>query len=189
MARIYRWYIAVDLDFFFTAFYTISGTSKRKVVEDVISPSSENKRQETLKYMKKSTPEKYHSILLPRHHLGQKRRVFDTNYLSTLSRSNVFLTNDPISHLTSSSVITTSGKEYPTDIIILANGFHTQSFILPIKFSNSTRGITLDSTPETGVWHTSGPQAYLGPPPPPRPRPHANKPQGAVCPASQTSSS
>jgi len=112
--------------------------------------------------MKKSTPEKYHSILLPRHHLGQKRRVFDTNYLSTLHRENVLLTNDPISHLTSTSVVTSSGNHYPADIIILANGFHTQSFILPMTFSNTTRGITLDSAHDTGVWRTTGPEAYLG---------------------------
>ena len=37
MARIYRWYIAVDLDYFFTAFDTVSGFSKRKVVETVVS--------------------------------------------------------------------------------------------------------------------------------------------------------
>jgi hypothetical protein len=37
IARIYRWYIAVDLDYFFTAFDTVSGTSKRKVVETVVS--------------------------------------------------------------------------------------------------------------------------------------------------------
>jgi hypothetical protein len=37
MARIYRWYIAIDLDYFFNAFDTVSGSSKRKVVETVIS--------------------------------------------------------------------------------------------------------------------------------------------------------
>src|SRR5437762_13734557 len=112
--------------------------------------------------MKRTAPEKYHSILLPKNHLGQKRRVFDTDYLAALNRDNVYLTDDPISHLTPTSLITKSGKEYPADVIILANGFRTQSFILPMKFVNSSRGITLDSSPETGVWRNTGPEAYLG---------------------------
>jgi cation diffusion facilitator CzcD-associated flavoprotein CzcO len=112
--------------------------------------------------MKRTTPEKYHSILIPKYRLGQKRRVFDTDYLACLNRENLYLTNDPISHVTPTSVITASGAEYPADIIILANGFHTQSFILPMRFTNATRGISLDSSPETGVWRDTGPEAYLG---------------------------
>lgn len=112
--------------------------------------------------MKLTTPEKYHSILIPKFDLGQKRRVFDTDYLASLNRSNVHLTNDPISHITSTSIITKSGKEYSADVIILANGFHVQSFILPMKFINTSRGITLDSSPETGAWAKTGPEAYLG---------------------------
>jgi cation diffusion facilitator CzcD-associated flavoprotein CzcO len=112
--------------------------------------------------MKRTAPEEYHSILLPTHRLGQKRRVFDTDYLSSLHRENVHLTNDPISHLTPHTLVTKSGKEYPVDVIVLANGFHTQSFILPMKFINTTRGISLDSDPKTGVWRETGPEAYLG---------------------------
>ena len=37
MARIYRWYIAIDLDYFFSAFDTVSGSSTRKAVETVVS--------------------------------------------------------------------------------------------------------------------------------------------------------
>jgi cation diffusion facilitator CzcD-associated flavoprotein CzcO len=118
--------------------------------------------QQTLEYMKRTAPEKYHSILLPKNHLGQKRRVFDTDYLATLNRDNVHLTNDPISYITPTSLITKSGKEYPADVIILANGFLTQSFIAPMKFVNTSRGITLDSSPETGTWRSTGPEAYLG---------------------------
>jgi cation diffusion facilitator CzcD-associated flavoprotein CzcO len=112
--------------------------------------------------MKRTTPEKYHSILIPSYHLGQKRRVFDTDYLACLNRENVYLTNDLISHLTPTSVVTASSIEYPADVVILANGFHTQSFILPMRFVNATRGISLDSSPETGVWRDTGPEAYLG---------------------------
>ncbi len=112
--------------------------------------------------MKRTSPEKYHPILLPTYHFGQKRRVFDTDYLVSLHRENVHLSTDPISHLTPDTLVTKSGKEYPVEVIVLANGYHTQSFILPMKFINTTRGISLDSAPETGVWRETGPEAYLG---------------------------
>src|SRR5436305_14907097 len=102
--------------------------------------------------MKQSTPEEYHSILLPKFQLGQKRRVFDTDYLVSLHRKNVHLTNDPIISVNQDHVMTASGKSYPADLIVLANGFHTQSFILPMKFVNVSRGISIDSSPVTGVW-------------------------------------
>jgi hypothetical protein len=115
-----------------------------------------------ISYMKRTTPEKYHDIIVPKYRLGQKRRVFDTDYLQCLNRENVLLTNDLVTRVTPTSVITTSGKEYEADVIILANGFHMQSFIFPMKIVNKTRGLTLDDAPETGVWRESGPQAYLG---------------------------
>ena len=115
-----------------------------------------------LDYMKRCTPEKYHDILIPKYRLGQKRRVFDTDYLACLNRDNVLLTNDLVARVTETSVVTTSGKEFETDVIILANGFHMQSFIFPIKIINKSRGLTLDDSPKTGVWRETGPSAYLG---------------------------
>ena len=112
--------------------------------------------------MKRAAPEKYHSILLPRNLVGQKRRVFDSNYLTSLHRENLHLTNDSIVKINPRSITTASGKEYPVDIIISANGFLTRNFHLPMKFVNTTRGITLDTSPETGVWAQTGPEAFLG---------------------------
>lgn len=163
IARAFRWIIAGYLDYLFIAFYTKGGASERRAVEKVILiPPFKFDKKETIAYMKRMTPEKYHSILIPTYRLGQKRRVFDTDYLASLNRENIHLTDDPISQVTPTSVITASGVEYAADIIILANGFHTRSFILPMRFVNTTRGISLDSSPETGVWRETGPEAYLG---------------------------
>jgi cation diffusion facilitator CzcD-associated flavoprotein CzcO len=165
-ARTYRYIIAMIQDYVFTEFITKYGSSKRREIEKVHPPLSLYLIiKETIDYMKRSSPEEYHSILVPTYELGQKRRVFDTDYFASLHRSNVHLTDDPISDITPNSVKTKSGKEYSADVIILANGFHTQSFILPMKFSNVTRGISLDSSSETGVWRETGPEAYLGNPP------------------------
>jgi cation diffusion facilitator CzcD-associated flavoprotein CzcO len=165
VARAYRWYFATVIDFLFLHFGVERGTRIRKIMETVTQPSPQptlSHVKNAISYMKRTTPEKYHDILLPKYRLGQKRRVFDTEYLECLHRENVLLTNDLVTRVTPNSVITTSGKEYEADVIILANGFHMKSFIFPMKVVNKTRGLTLDDAPETGVWRESGPQAYLG---------------------------
>jgi cation diffusion facilitator CzcD-associated flavoprotein CzcO len=118
--------------------------------------------------MKRASPEKYHSILLPSYPLGSKRRVFDTDYLSCLHRENMYLTDDTIVRVTPQGVVGKSGREYPADVIVLANGFQTQKFIQPVRIVNSTRGLSLDDSPDTGVWQ-AGPEAYLGSSPIPLP--------------------
>ncbi|CAG8197738.1 unnamed protein product [Penicillium nalgiovense] len=52
------------------------------------------------------------------------RRIFDNNkYISCLQASNVHLTDDPIVEISSHSIFTKSGQEYPADAILLATGF------------------------------------------------------------------
>ena len=116
--------------------------------------------------MKRTAPEEYHSILLPTYPLGSKRRIFDTDYLSCLHYPNMLLTDDTIQQFTATGVVGESGREYEADIIILANGFQTLKFIQPIRIVNSSRGVSLDDSSDTGVWHKTGPEAYLGNPPP-----------------------
>jgi len=111
--------------------------------------------------MKRVSPSKYHSIVLPTYPFGSKRRVFDTEYLSCLHKENMYLTDDIAVQVAPKGVIGKSGKEYPADVIVLANGFQTQKFIQPIRIVNFTRGVSLDDDPDTGVWK-NGPEAYLG---------------------------
>ncbi|OQE30866.1 hypothetical protein PENFLA_c002G02863 [Penicillium flavigenum] len=52
------------------------------------------------------------------------RRIFDNNkYISCLQASNIHLTDDPIVKISSHSIFTKSGQEYPADAILLATGF------------------------------------------------------------------
>ncbi|CAG8886881.1 unnamed protein product [Penicillium egyptiacum] len=52
------------------------------------------------------------------------RRIFDNNkYISCLQKSNIHLTEDPIVEISSHSIFTKSGQEYPADAILLATGF------------------------------------------------------------------
>ncbi|KAJ5895919.1 uncharacterized protein N7473_005318 [Penicillium subrubescens] len=56
--------------------------------------------------------------------LQNQRRVFDScKYVSCLQRSNIHLTDDPITALLPRSIQTKSGREYPADTIVLATGF------------------------------------------------------------------
>ncbi|KAJ5364366.1 uncharacterized protein N7496_010079 [Penicillium cataractarum] len=75
-------------------------------------------------YIKKNAPEEYWPLLMPKYEIGCKRRVFDScKYVSCLQRSNVHLTDDPITALRPRSILTKSGREYPADTIVLATGF------------------------------------------------------------------
>ncbi|KGO36947.1 hypothetical protein PEX1_056510 [Penicillium expansum] len=53
-----------------------------------------------------------------------RRRIFDNNrYISCLQQRNIHLTDDPIVKVSSHSILTKSGQEYPADAILLATGF------------------------------------------------------------------
>jgi cation diffusion facilitator CzcD-associated flavoprotein CzcO len=107
-----------------------------------------------------TAPQKYHPLLLPTYPLGSKRRVFDTEYLSSLHRENMLLTDDPITQVLEKGVLGKSGRVYPADVIILANGFQTQNFVQPVRIVNGSRGLSLDDD-VTGVWKEIT-EAYLG---------------------------
>jgi hypothetical protein len=99
--------------------------------------------------------EEYWSLLMPKYEIGCKvwfspplrtnyilslqnqRRVFDScKYVSCLQRSNIHLTDDPITALRPRSIQTKSGREYPADSIVsnlitVYNDHHR--FIAPTK--------------------------------------------------------
>ncbi|KAJ5866093.1 hypothetical protein N7534_000646 [Penicillium rubens] len=53
-----------------------------------------------------------------------RRRIFDNNkYISCLQATNIHLTDDPIVKISTHSIFTKSGQEYPADAILLATGF------------------------------------------------------------------
>lgn len=72
----------------------------------------------------------------------------------------MFLTDDPIIQVQEKGVLGKSGRVYPADVIILANGFQTQNFVQPVRIVNGSRGLSLDDD-VTGVWKEIT-EAYLG---------------------------
>ncbi|BFZ57081.1 hypothetical protein PYCC9005_004131 [Savitreella phatthalungensis] len=83
-------------------------------------------------YISAKCPEKYRDIIVPDFQIGCKRRVMDTGYLECLSRDNVDVTRDGLVEIKEHSVVTKSGKEYPCDAIVLANGFKVGKFEVDI---------------------------------------------------------
>jgi cation diffusion facilitator CzcD-associated flavoprotein CzcO len=57
--------------------------------------------------------------------MGCKRRILDPDfiYLKSLHSPKMTLTNTPLSRITPDSVEDATGRQYPADVIILANGF------------------------------------------------------------------
>ena len=147
--RLYRLRLYVDMEKDFAGFDIESGASIRQGLKE------ENER-----YVKRMAPEKYWDHLIPKHEIGCKRKVMDTDYLSTLHKPNVeLIATDPVERITESGVVTRSGKEVKADAIILATGFEVFRMLFPMEIIGQDN-ITLNEYWDTH--HQGAAQAYLG---------------------------
>src|SRR4051812_14293493 len=83
-----------------------------------------------------------------------KRMLQDNGWYRTLLRDNVDLVNERIAAVEPDAVVTTSGRSYPADVIVLATGFQPNKYLWPMRITG--RGVVLDD-----VWGED-PRAYLG---------------------------
>ena len=74
--------------------------------------------------------------LSPTFDLGCKRLLLSSDYYSTLQKPNVSLITKEIQEVTSISIITQDGAEYPLDIIVWSTGFQVQRIPFEIFGSN-----------------------------------------------------
>jgi cation diffusion facilitator CzcD-associated flavoprotein CzcO len=93
--------------------------------------------------------------LLPRLPIGAQRPLLSSEYYSAFNRENVMLVTEPISRISSNSVITADGVERSTDVIVLATGYAAYKFLSVIDVVGRD-GITLRD-----LW-VDGAYAYLG---------------------------
>ena len=123
LMAIYRFIIGAFMDVAFTPFWlkglggSIRGDYQKKIRG----------------YIESKCPKQYRDIIVPDFQIGCKRRVMDTGYLACLHRDNVDVTRDGLVEIKEGSVVTKSGKEYPCDAIVLANGFKVGRFALDIR--------------------------------------------------------
>jgi cation diffusion facilitator CzcD-associated flavoprotein CzcO len=119
-----------------------------------------------LERMKSIVPEKYHKQMTPDYPYGCKRRVFDTEWLPSMSKPNYTLTNRKLLAVDGNELVLgpeeVSGAEekeirIPADVIILANGFEATRWLHPLTVHGRS-GTTLQD-----VWkERGGPAAYMG---------------------------
>ncbi|KAM3428465.1 hypothetical protein NHJ13734_008586 [Beauveria thailandica] len=111
-------------------------------------------------YIKSASPEKYHDFLVPKSEVGCKRRVMDSDYLTSLGRDNVELVySDPIEEILPEGVRTKSGRIVEADAIVLANGFQVQKPLLTLNL-HGQGGVSIAHHWDTFSQGTSS--AYFG---------------------------
>jgi cation diffusion facilitator CzcD-associated flavoprotein CzcO len=141
--RLYRASVYMDMEKDFFGFDIHGGRNIR-----------DNLAKENREYVMANAPKKYWDHLIPKHEIGCKRKVLDTDYLACLHRPNVeLIPDDPVEEITETGVRTKSGREIPADAIVLATGFETQKMLFPLEIYGE-RGVSLND-------HVSFPNTYL----------------------------
>ncbi|EMC94559.1 hypothetical protein BAUCODRAFT_73812 [Baudoinia panamericana UAMH 10762] len=147
--RLYRFKLYADMEKDFAGFDTETGHKIRDAL-----------RAENERYVKKMAPQKYWDAVTPKHEIGCKRKVMDTDYLATLHRENVELIHDdPVKEITETGVRTQSGREVTADAIVLATGFEVFRMLFPMEIYGKD-GHSLNDYWDK--YHKGAAQAYLG---------------------------
>lgn len=129
-----------------------------------------------LAHLRKTVPEKYHEMLTPDFGVGCKRIIIDDGWLECLGlQDRVELSTRPLVSVGARTVVlgplvtngTTSDDESstsvitkPADVIILANGFETSTYLHRIKIQNAA-GKSLHDVWRAKEKGRGGPGAYL----------------------------
>ncbi len=93
--------------------------------------------------------------LTPDYPIGGKRILISDDYYPALQRSNVHVVVEPIERITRDGVVTRDGVARRADVLILATGFETTSFLAPMRIEGAG-GQSLDD-----AWK-QGAEAYRG---------------------------
>ncbi|KAF1953085.1 FAD/NAD(P)-binding domain-containing protein [Byssothecium circinans] len=161
---LYRIGIHILVEVIFVSVFKRKNVKWRKAIE-----------KSTLDRMKELVPEKYHEMMTPDYAYGCKRRVFDSEWLTSMRKPNFKLVNREIlaveekglilgvpyvgsnTHNNSSENTPLRDIRIPADAIILATGFQTTSFLHPLTV-HGLSNISLHT-----LWrHRGAPQAYMG---------------------------
>ncbi|MGU3498167.1 flavin-containing monooxygenase [Mycobacterium sp. C31M] len=93
--------------------------------------------------------------LTPDHPLGCKRLVFSSDFVPTLTRSNVEVVDSPARSLTADALVTADGRELDVDVVVCATGYAAADYLGQIEVTGEN-GVTLRDTWSDGAY------AYLG---------------------------
>jgi cation diffusion facilitator CzcD-associated flavoprotein CzcO len=143
LAKLYRWFIWLAYEMRFPVFRQnafLSSRVQRLAEEDMRAKVADPALQQAL---------------VPDYPVGGKRILISDDYYQTLNRQNVSVITNAIDHVAADGVVTRDGRHHPADVIILATGFQTTTFLAPMRIEG-LEGRVLDE-----VWH-DGAEAYLG---------------------------
>ncbi|KAH7231680.1 uncharacterized protein BKA55DRAFT_524457, partial [Fusarium redolens] len=147
--RLWRYWLAAKFDLAFPAF---KSNRLGKLLRQRIQTSLAN-------YIRRSTPQKYHHMLIPTFDFGAKRPVLDHGYLQSLHDPRVKLISTPsLSVVAPRELQSNNGDIFPADVLILANGFETQQLLTPMKITG-LRGAELPALWQQSEKYAS---AYMG---------------------------
>lgn len=143
LARLYRWWLWLSYELRFPIirehpFFTERATRMAHEMLEEQVPDGELRRR-----------------LTPDYPIGAKRVLISDDYYPALQRDNVALVCEPIETVAADAIITRDGVRHPIDILILATGFDSTSFLAPMRITGPD-GRTLET-----LW-SDGPEAYLG---------------------------
>ncbi len=93
---------------------------------------------------------------LPEYPPYGKRPLIDNRWYQTMCRDDVALLTDAVDHVNGENVVTRSGVEVPSDVIVLATGFKVLQFLWPMDIVGKS-GRTLREQ-----WGVDDARAYLG---------------------------
>ncbi|KAJ3941155.1 uncharacterized protein N0V96_009033 [Colletotrichum fioriniae] len=126
-----------------------------------------------LTHLRKTVPSRYHDMLTPHFGVGCRRIIVDCGWLESLSLPHVELTNRPLVSIEPQGVVLGPRPEEerlnsndqkrhkeiiqkPADVILLANGFETSTYLHRLKVQGRNGTFLHD------VWQANGgPGAYL----------------------------
>jgi cation diffusion facilitator CzcD-associated flavoprotein CzcO len=143
LARLYRWWIWLTFEVRFPVFRNneLLGRASTKLAEQNISDQVRDPAlQRTLR---------------PDYPIGGKRILISDDYYAALQRENVELVTSPIASVTDDAFVTADGRTRPVDAVILATGFETTGFLVPMRIEGRDGRVLED------VWK-NGAEAYLG---------------------------
>ena len=143
LARLYRWWLWLTYEMRFPVFRQNAFLSRQ-----MTKFADEGMRAQV------SDPE-LQRVLTPDYPIGGKRILISDDYYQALGRDNVEVVTSAIDCVTADAVVTRDGRAVPADVIILATGFESTSFLAPMRIEGPS-GRSLDE-----FWR-DGAEAYLG---------------------------
>lgn len=93
--------------------------------------------------------------LLPDYNIGCKRVLLANDYYPAFNRYNLQLVTTGIDRIETHNIVTTDGKKYPVDVVILATGFKATEYLSNVHIVGKDVKVLYD------VWQDGG-EAYKG---------------------------